>query len=69
MLYSAYRTFRLDVASNCCGLTAVMERVGLDYWTGLDWIDLDCTDCLPVADSIIIKLSQPCVRVLVQASV
>jgi hypothetical protein len=46
-----------------------MERVGLDYWTGLDWIDLDCTDCLPVADSIIIKLSQPCVRVLVQASV
>jgi hypothetical protein len=50
--------------------TTAMERIGLGYWTGLDWIDLDCTDCPPVAGIIVnIKLSQPCVRVLVQASV
>jgi hypothetical protein len=50
--------------------TTAMERIGLGYWTGLDWIDLDCTDCPPVAGIIVnIKLSQPCVRVLVQVSV
>ena len=57
--HASYRTFRLDVA--------VDYRNGTD-WTRLDWIgDLVRTDCLPVAGTIIVKLGQPCVRMLVQA--
>jgi hypothetical protein len=66
MLYS---TFRLDVTVDHLWVRPPKRiSFGVDYWTGLDRIDLDCTDCLPVAGFVVIKLSQPCVRVLVQAS-
>ena len=64
-----HSTFRLDVTIDYLWIRPPKrKRVQLDYWTGLDRIDFDCTDCLPVAEISIIKLSQPCVRVLVQAS-
>jgi hypothetical protein len=68
-----YSTFRLDVTVDNLWIRPP-KRKGLDfdYWTGLGRIDVDCTDCLPVAGISpqvgIIKLSQPCVRVLEQAS-
>jgi len=55
-----YRTFRLDVDLD--------YRTGKLDWTGLDWIcDLVRIDYLPVAGIIVVKLGQPCVRMLVQA--
>ena len=68
-----HSTFRLDVTIDYLWIRPPKrKRVQLDYWTGLDRIGLDCTDCLPVAGISpqvgIIKLSQPCVRVLEQAS-
>jgi hypothetical protein len=45
-----YSTFRLDVTVDNLWIRPP-KRKGLDfdYWTGLGRIDVDCTDCLPVA--------------------